>query len=32
MVNQTSIGLAAATFSSIHQTTGQTRGLTIARG
>src|SRR6266480_1632353 len=32
MVNQTSIGLAPATFSSIHQTTSQTRGMTIVRG
>jgi hypothetical protein len=32
MVNQTSIGLAAATFSSIQQGTGQTHGTTIALG
>ncbi len=32
MVNQTNIGLAAATFCSIQQATGQTRGTTIALG
>jgi len=32
MVNQTSIDLVSATFSSIPQATGQTRRLTITRG